>query len=73
MKWSFANVGLIIFCLFGIIIVTFFNELTVIDTTKNPKLRAIQFYGNKVKKIDVTKKKIHFSKNDLIEHGEKAI
>lgn len=29
MKWSFANVGLLIFGFFGIIIVTFFNELTV--------------------------------------------
>lgn len=29
MKWSFANVGLIIFGFFGIFIITFFNELTV--------------------------------------------
>lgn len=29
MKWSFANVGLLLFGLFGILIVTFFNELTV--------------------------------------------
>lgn len=29
MKWSFANVSLLIFGLFGILVVTFFNELTV--------------------------------------------
>lgn len=29
MKWSFANVSLLIFGFFGILIVTFFNELTV--------------------------------------------
>ena len=29
MKWSFANVSLLMFGLFGILVVTFFNELTV--------------------------------------------
>lgn len=29
MKWTFANVGVLIFGLFGILIITFFNELTV--------------------------------------------
>ena len=29
MKWSFVSVGVLIFCIIGIMVVTFFNEITV--------------------------------------------